>query len=146
MFERKMFETDVLVIGAGGAGCRAAIEAHQRGVNVTIVFKGDFPSGCTPRAGGIMQAPVDPSDSPDIYFNDVVKGGAGVNNQKLVRILASEAADRVKDLDRFGTVFMKQDGNLVAVSGAGVSRNRLIPVTQLYGPAPGTGRPWEQPA
>ncbi|MHA1580298.1 MAG: FAD-dependent oxidoreductase [Candidatus Freyarchaeota archaeon] len=135
MFERKMFETDVLVIGAGGAGCRAAIEAHQRGVNVTIVSKGGFPSGCTPRAGGIMQAPVDPSDSPDIYFNDVVEGGAGVNNQKLVRILASEAADRVKDLDRFGTVFMKQDGNLIAVSGAGVSSNRLIPVTQLYGPA-----------
>jgi fumarate reductase (CoM/CoB) subunit A len=134
-FEKKVFETDVLVIGAGGAGTRAAIEAHEKGAKVIIAAKGGFPSGCTPYAGGIMQAPVDPSDSPDIYFKDVIEGGAKVNDQRLVRTLADEAADRARDLDKFGTVFMKQDGKFVAVGGAGASRNRLLPVAQLYGPA-----------
>nr|MDO8079253.1 FAD-binding protein [Candidatus Freyarchaeota archaeon] len=134
-FKEKIFETDVLVLGAGGAGTRAAIEAHEKGVNVMLVAKGGFPSGCTPYAGGIMQAPVDPKDSPDIYFKDVLEGGAKINDHRLVKIFASEAADRARDLDKFGTQFMKQDGKFVAVGGAGVSVNRLLPVTQLYGPA-----------
>jgi len=134
-FKEINFVTDVLVIGAGGAGTRAAIEAHEKGVDVLIVAKGGFPSGCTPIAGGIMQAPIDPNDSPEIYFKDVIEGGAKVNNQKLVRILTSEARDRALDLDRFGTPFMKQDGKFLAVGGPGTSRNRLLPVTDLYGSA-----------
>lgn len=134
-FTHREFAADVLVIGAGGAGTRAAIEAHERGVSVMIVAKGGFPSGCTPNAGGIMQAPIDPGDSADIYFEDVIEGGARVNDQRLVRIFTSEARDRALDLDRFGTPFMKQEGKFLVVGGAGTSRNRLLPVTELYGSA-----------
>ncbi|MHA1607013.1 MAG: FAD-dependent oxidoreductase [Candidatus Freyarchaeota archaeon] len=134
-FSRKNLDVDVLIVGGGGAGARAAIEAHERGVKVAVVTKSTFPSGCTSVAGGIMQAPVDPSDSPDVYFSDVVDGGAHVNNRRLVRVLAEEAAERLRDLDRFGTEFMKAEGRFVAVGGAGTSRPRLVPVREMYGPA-----------
>lgn len=134
-FSRRMVDLDVLIVGGGGAGARAAIEAHEKGVNVAIVTKSTFPSGCTSMAGGIMQAPIDPSDSTDIYFKDIIEGGAYVNNRKLVRVLVNEATDRLRELDRFGTEFMKIGEKFVAVEGPGVSRPRLIPVSSMYGPA-----------
>jgi len=134
-FEQKIFDTDVLVIGAGGSGTRAAIEAHEKGVRVMIVTKGNFPSGCTSIAGGMMQAPIDSSDSPDIYFEDVIKGGLNVNNQRLVRVLASEAADRARDLDEFGTEFQKENKKFVLLRGAGMTRDRIVSARDLYGPS-----------
>jgi len=76
---------DVLVVGAGGAGLRAAIEAERSGAKTTIVCKGSFPSGCTTYAMGAMQAVYDPRDSPNDYLRDTVIGGHFINDQVLVK-------------------------------------------------------------
>jgi len=97
-------QTDVLVIGAGGAGLRAAIEAKNSGVQVLVVSKGDFPSGCTMAiAMGAMLAAFDRQDSPEYHFEDTLRGGNHLNNPTLVRVLVDHAVDRVRDLDRYGT-------------------------------------------
>jgi len=117
--------TDVLVIGAGGAGLRAAIEAHTAGVDVLVVSKGDFPAGCsTAHAMGVMLAPLDEADSADRHFDDTVQGGACLNNPRLVRLLVEEAEKRVEDMDRFGTDFDRIDGRyrLFPLTGSSVAR------------------------
>ena len=84
--EREIQECDVLVIGSGGAGCRAAIEARKLNLNVTIVSKGlSFKSGCTTLAEGGYNAAfgyVDADDSVEIHFQDTMKGGAYLNDRK----------------------------------------------------------------
>ena len=102
--KERFLETDVLVIGAGGAGLRAAIEAQNVGAKVLIVSKGDFPSGCiTAIAMGGMLAAFDEQDSPDRHFEDTLRGGDYLNNPRLVRLLVDRAADRAKDIERYGT-------------------------------------------
>ena len=87
--EREILECDVLVIGSGGAGCRAAIEANKHDLDVIIVSKGlSFKSGCTTLAEGGYNAAfgyVDAEDSIEAHFNDTLKGGAYLNDLKLVR-------------------------------------------------------------
>jgi fumarate reductase (CoM/CoB) subunit A len=101
-------ETDVLVIGAGGAGCRAAIEASNHNVSVTLLSKELFGKAHTIMAEGGYNAAlgnVDPADSPDIHFRDTIEGGAYLNNQLLVEVLVRDACDRVLDLEDFGGLF-----------------------------------------
>jgi len=111
----ELFETDVLVVGGGGAGLRAAIEASNAGASVAIVLKGRLgSSGATHMAIGAM-AGVGPwhevNDSKDIHFMDTVKGGAYLNEQKLVRILVEEAPQRIVELERFGAFWERtEDG------------------------------------
>lgn len=122
----ELVKTDVLVIGAGGAGTRAAIEAKRKGVEVALVAKGGFPSGCTPRAMGGYQAAYIPEDSPEAHFRDTVIGGVYVNDQRLVKIMAQEALQRLKDLEEFGTQFIRDEsGNyrLIHASGTSYMRN-----------------------
>lgn len=108
--KERHLETDVLVIGAGGAGLRAAIEAKNIGSEVTVVSKGDLYSGCTAIAMGGMSAAIEKKDNPDCHFEDTIRGGSYLNNQKLVNLLVKHAVERVKDLERYGTSFEK-DGN-----------------------------------
>lgn len=101
-------DTDVLVVGAGGAGCRAAIEASNHNVSVTLLSKELFGKAHTIMAEGGYNAAlgnVDPADSPDIHFKDTVEGGAYLNNQRLVEILVKDACDRILDLEDFGGLF-----------------------------------------
>jgi fumarate reductase (CoM/CoB) subunit A len=95
----------ILVIGSGGAGVRAAIEAAAYGetilVTKTIAGKG----GCTPMAEGGYNAVLRKADSCVIHFEDTMKGGAYVNDPELVQALVTEAPDRMKDLIRWGAVF-----------------------------------------
>lgn len=95
----------VLVIGSGGAGVRAAIEASEYGetllVSKTLAGKG----GCTTMAEGGYNAVLREQDSCEIHFEDTMKGGAWLNDPALVRILVDEAPDRVRDLLRWGAVF-----------------------------------------
>jgi fumarate reductase (CoM/CoB) subunit A len=111
--EREIQECDVLVIGSGGAGCRAAIEARKYNLNVKIVSKGlSFKSGCTTLAEGGYNAAfgyVDADDSVDIHFQDTMKGGAYLNDIKLVKILVNEAKDRLIELESYGAIFDRQD-------------------------------------
>lgn len=104
----------VLVIGSGGAGTRAAIEASQYGetvlVSKTIVGKG----GCTTMAEGGFNAVLREKDSCRLHYEDTMKGGAFLNNPELVHILAHEAPLRMGDLVKWGAVFDFTDENEVA--------------------------------
>ena len=111
--EREIHECDVLVVGSGGTGCRAAIEARKSKLDVTIVSKGlTFKSGCTTLAEGGYNAAfgyVDAEDSVDVHFKDTMKGGAYLNDIGLVKILVNEAQDRLIELESYGAIFDRQD-------------------------------------
>jgi fumarate reductase (CoM/CoB) subunit A len=104
-----VYQCDVLVIGGGGAGARAAIEARRHNVEVLLVVKGLFGrSGCTVMAEGGYNAAfgfVDPEDNEQHHFEDTVIGGRFLNNQKLVEILVRDAPKRVLELESFGATF-----------------------------------------
>ncbi len=111
--QSKIYEHDVLVIGSGGAGCRAAIEASTYNLSVLIVSKGlSFKSGCTTLAEGGYNASfgaVDCDDNPQAHFEDTLKGGAFLNDKKLVRILVNESPQRLMELERYGALFDRQE-------------------------------------
>jgi fumarate reductase (CoM/CoB) subunit A len=110
-------DTDVLVIGAGGAGSRAAIEAARNNVNVTLLSKELLGKAHTCMAEGGYNAPlanVDSADNWQVHFKDTVVGGAWLNNQRLVEILVKEASDRIFDLEEYGAVFDRTpDGKIM---------------------------------
>ncbi len=111
--ERSIHECDVLVIGSGGAGCRAAIEAKKYNLDVTIVSKGlSFKSGCTTLAEGGYNAAfgyVDLDDSVESHFKDTINGGADLNDRELVNILVNESKDRLIELESYGAIFDRQE-------------------------------------
>jgi fumarate reductase (CoM/CoB) subunit A len=111
--ERETYQTDVLVIGSGGAGCRAAIEAKKHGLDVIIVSKGlSFKSGCTTLAEGGYNAAfayVDAADSIQAHLEDTLKGGGYLNDLELARILVEEAPDRLTELESYGALFDRQE-------------------------------------
>jgi len=101
-------DTDVLVIGAGGAGSRAAVEATKNNVQVTLLSKELLGKAHTCMAEGGYNAAlanVDPVDSWQVHFKDTVVGGAWLNNQRLVEVLVKEASDRIFDLEEYGAVW-----------------------------------------
>ena len=126
-FRKRFLETDVLIVGAGGAGLRAAIEAKNKGVDVTVVSKGGFPSGCTIRAMGGMSAAFDERDSVDRHFKDTVDGGHQLSDPKLVRLLVALARERAQDLERYGTHFEKEGARfkLFPYTGSSIPRGVL---------------------
>ena len=109
----KTIKTDVLIIGSGGAGSRAAIEVDNAGLKATIVSKGlSFRSGCTGMAEGGYNAvfkTVDKDDSIDAHINDTLKGGSYLNDEKLVEILVNESPKRLIDLENYGALFERQE-------------------------------------
>jgi fumarate reductase (CoM/CoB) subunit A len=113
----ELVDTDVLVIGAGGAGCRAAIEASNHNVSVTLLSKELFGKAHTIMAEGGYNAAlgnVDAADSVDVHFKDTVEGGAYLNNQRLVEILARDAIERILDLENFGGLFDRTSEGKIA--------------------------------
>jgi fumarate reductase (CoM/CoB) subunit A len=105
MLADEVVDCHVLVIGSGGAGVRAAIEASQYGdtvlISKTIVGKG----GCTTMAEGGYNAVLRDEDSCGVHFEDTLKGGAYLNDPELVNILVKEAPLRMNDLITWGAVF-----------------------------------------
>jgi len=100
--------TDVLVIGAGGAGTRAAIEAANHNVQVTLLSKELLGKAHTCMAEGGYNAAlanVDSADNWQVHFKDTIIGGAWLNNQRLVEVLVKEAGDRIFDLEEYGAVW-----------------------------------------
>lgn len=130
--KEKLLGTDVLVIGTGGAGLRAAIEAKNMGAEVLIVSKGGFPSGCTAVAMGGMLAAIDKQDSAGCHYEDTVRGGDYLNNPRLVRLLANQAAERVGDLERYGTKFEKKGENYKLFPYTGSSIPRGVVALEPY--------------
>jgi succinate dehydrogenase / fumarate reductase, flavoprotein subunit len=98
-------ETDVLIIGSGGAGLRAAIAATEIGVKVLVVAKELLKEAHTGWAmGGINVAIKDPA-TPEMHFEDTINGGWYINNYKMARVFAEEMPERVADLERYGVKF-----------------------------------------
>lgn len=111
--EIKTISTDVLIIGSGGAGSRAAIEVDNNGLNSIIVSKGlSFRSGCTGMAEGGYNAvfkTVDKDDSIEAHIKDTLKGGSFLNDKRLVDILINESPKRLIDLENYGALFDRQE-------------------------------------
>jgi fumarate reductase (CoM/CoB) subunit A len=117
----KIVETDVLVIGAGGAGARAAIEASKSVSRVALVDKGLFgKSGCTAISIGGINVAILPDDSPKMHFRDTVVGGEFLNNQQLVDVMVSQGFECIMELEDFGMVFARQqDGKTLRLGQSG---------------------------
>ncbi len=105
-------EVDVLVVGSGAAGLRAAIEARQAGANVVILSKTKAGlASCSAYAGGGMQAPIG-SLTPEEHYRRAVIAGRFLNNQTLLGIVSSEAKVRLLELSRFGVDLEEGDGSV----------------------------------
>jgi succinate dehydrogenase / fumarate reductase, flavoprotein subunit len=130
-------EYDVLVVGAGGAGLRAAIEASAAGVRVGLLCKSLLGKAHTVMAeGGIAAAlaNVDDRDSWKVHFSDTMRGGQYVNNWRMAELHAKEAPDRVRELEAWGAVFDRTtDGRILQRNFGGHRYPRLAHVGDRTG-------------
>ncbi len=120
------FETDILIIGGGGAGCGAAIIAMQNGVKSFIATKLRLGDANSMMSQGGMQAAVTPGDSPPRHYLDAIGGGHFSNKPELLRALTEDGPEIVKWLEDLGVVWDKnEDGSLQVLHGGGTSRKRM---------------------
>ena len=137
MADYEIFEHDVLIIGAGGAGLRAAIEASAAGVSVGLVCKSLLGKAHTVMAeGGIAAAlaNVDERDNWEVHFADTMRGGQYVNNWRMAELHAKEAPDRVRELEAWGAVFDRtKDGRILQRNFGGHKYPRLAHVGDRTG-------------
>src|SRR5213593_3701713 len=134
------FETqtyDVLVVGAGGAGLRAAIEAAEQGVSVGLVCKSLLGKAHTVMAEGGVAAALantDARDSWKVHFRDTMRGGKMLNNWRMAQILAQEAPARVIELEAWGALFDRTpDGRILQRNFGGHQYPRLAHVGDRTG-------------
>ena len=120
------YETDVLIIGGGGAGCSAAIEANENGASVLMVTKLRVGDANTMMAEGGIQAADKPNDSPAQHFLDAYGGGHFAAQKDLLYKLVTEAPEAIQWLSRLGVEFDKApDGTMITTHGGGTSRKRM---------------------
>jgi len=139
MINRKI-ETDVLIIGGGGGGLRAAVEAHDAGARVLIVSKGIVgKSGLTQTAVTGFQVALgnaDSRDNPSVHFEDSMRGSYGLADPELVKIFTDEASEAVEDIESFGARFDRgDDGKLLQ---RGLDSSQTYPRSIKKGDALGT--------
>ena len=114
--ELKTCEHDVLVIGAGGAGLRAAIECSAQGLDTAVITKSMLGKAHTVMAEGGMAAALGNADNRDnwkIHFRDTMRGGKFLNQWRMAELHAKHAADRVNELERWGAVFDRTKEGLI---------------------------------
>jgi succinate dehydrogenase / fumarate reductase flavoprotein subunit len=122
-------EHDVLIIGAGGAGLRAAIAASEAGASVGVVCKSRLGKAHTVMAEGGMAASlgnVDPADSWQAHFGDTMRGGQMINNWRMAEIFAKEAPDRVYELERWGALFDRTEEGRIMQRAFGAHTYRRL--------------------
>ena len=124
-------KTDVLIIGGGGAACRAAIAAHDAGASVLMVLKGKIGnSGATTfrfseMAGMTVSDDLNPNDSRETFYQDIISAGLGMADPEVVQTLVDNARARKDDLENWGTHFERdQDGNYLSLLGCFASQSR----------------------
>jgi succinate dehydrogenase / fumarate reductase, flavoprotein subunit len=137
MAEYETHEFDVVVIGAGGAGLRAAIEASARGARTALVCKSLLGKAHTVMAeGGIAAAlgNVYPEDDWQVHFRDTMRGGKLLNNWRMAQLHAQEAPDRVLELEEWGALFDRTtDGRILQRDFGGHRYARLAHVGDRTG-------------
>jgi succinate dehydrogenase/fumarate reductase flavoprotein subunit len=117
---------DVLIIGAGNAGLRAAIAAAEKGAKTVIISKSPFPGGSSVVSGGLIEASFGEGDSEELHFRETVDSGAYLSNQRLTQVLVSEIKDRIFDLEDYGVVFLRDGSSkfkLVSNGGTSIPRS-----------------------
>ena len=123
---RPDYETDLLIVGGGGAGCAAAIIAMQNGAKSIISTKLRIGDANSMMSQGGMQAAVTPQDSPTRHYLDALGGGHFDNKPDLVRALTEDGPEVVKWLEEMGVVWDKNpDGSMYVLHGGGTSRKRM---------------------
>src|ERR1700746_570861 len=137
MPEYQTHEYDVLVVGAGGAGLRAAIEASNCGAKTGVVTKSLLGKAHTVMAEGGMAAAmgnVDDRDSWKVHFADTMRGGQYLNNWRMAELHAKEAPARVRELEAWGAVFDRtKDGRILQRNFGGHKYPRLAHVGDRTG-------------
>jgi succinate dehydrogenase / fumarate reductase flavoprotein subunit len=135
--EYQSFEHDVLIIGAGGAGLRAAIEASAAGVKVGVLSKSLLGKAHTVMAeGGVAAAMgnVDERDNWRVHFADTMRGGQYLNNPRMAELHAKEAPERVRELEAWGALFDRtKDGRILQRNFGGHRYPRLAHVGDRTG-------------
>jgi succinate dehydrogenase / fumarate reductase flavoprotein subunit len=130
-------EYDVLIIGAGGAGLRAAIEAKQRGLRVGIITKSLLGKAHTVMAEGGIAAAMGNVSSEDnwmVHFRDTMRGGKMLNNYRMAELHAKESPDRVRELEQWGALFDRtKDGKILQRDFGGHRYARLAHVGDRTG-------------
>lgn len=121
-------ETDVLVLGGGLAGYRAAVAAREQGASVTMAY---FARGASPYIIG-CNSPIghaDARDKPEIFFDDMVRGGYGLNDRRLVQVMSTGAVDAQRELSALGVPFPAEDNRITQrhLSGNTYPRSLFIP-------------------
>ena len=137
MADYPIHQYDVLVIGAGGAGLRAAIEASAAGVSVGLICKSLLGKAHTVMAeGGIAAAlgNVDQRDNWKVHFSDTMRGGQYINNWRMAELHAKEAPDRVRELEAWARSSIAQP---MAESSSETSAVTAIPAWPTSAIAPG---------
>lgn len=125
----KTVECDVLVIGAGGAGLRAAIEVFDNGGKVMLVCKSLLGKAHTVMAEGGIAASlgnVDPDDNWKVHFSDTVVEGQYINNWRMAEIFAKEAPERVLELEKYGALFDRTPEDKIAQRPFGAHSYRRL--------------------
>ena len=137
MVELERHQYDVVVIGAGGAGLRAVIEARERGLRVAVVTKSLFGKAHTVMAEGGCAAAmrnVNTKDSWQVHFGDTMRGGKFLNNWRMAELHAQEAPDRVWELESYGALFDRtKDGRISQRNFGGHTYPRLAHVGDRTG-------------
>src|ERR1700742_1195337 len=137
MTEVERHSYDVVVIGAGGAGLRAVIEARERGLKVAVVTKSLFGKAHTVMAEGGCAAAMgntNPKDNWKTHFGDTMRGGKFLNNWRMAELHAKEAPDRVWELETYGALFDRtKDGKISQRNFGGHTYPRLAHVGDRTG-------------
>jgi succinate dehydrogenase / fumarate reductase flavoprotein subunit len=137
MAKYQTFEYDVVVVGAGGAGLRAAIEASARGAKTALVCKSLLGKAHTVMAeGGVAAAlaNVESRDNWQVHFRDTMKGGQFLNQWRMAQLHAQEAPERVRELEEWGAVFDRtKDGQILQRNFGGHTYPRLAHVGDRTG-------------
>src|SRR5271156_4778065 len=137
MTEVERHSYDVVVIGAGGAGLRAVIEARERGLKVAVVCKSLFGKAHTVMAEGGCAASMgntNPKDNWQTHFGDTMRGGKFLNNWRMAELHAKEAPDRVWELETYGALFDRtKDGKISQRNFGGHTYPRLAHVGDRTG-------------
>jgi len=114
----KRLETEILIIGAGGAGLRAAIEAYNNAANVLIISKEYLGGAHTSMAMGGINVAIKAPATPKQHYDDTIHGGWNINNYKMAKVFSKEMPERIYDLERYGVKFDRlPDGSFYTWAG-----------------------------